>query len=54
MTKVAITRVTILVLDPHRDVGETIGDLLRSVGYRGVALPGIPFHEKWGSQAYRR
>jgi ferredoxin--NADP+ reductase len=22
--------------------------VFRSVGYRGVALPGVPFHEKWG------
>jgi ferredoxin--NADP+ reductase len=25
-----------------------IGLLFRSVGYRGVRLPGVPFHEKWG------
>jgi ferredoxin--NADP+ reductase len=25
-----------------------VGLVFRSVGYRGVALPGIPFHEKWG------
>lgn len=24
------------------------GLVFRSVGYRGVALPGVPFHEKWG------
>ena len=23
--------------------------LFRSVGYRGVPIPGVPFHEKWGS-----
>ena len=22
--------------------------MFRSVGYRGVALPGVPFHERWG------
>lgn len=22
--------------------------LFRSIGYRGVAIPGVPFHEKWG------
>ncbi len=29
---------------------ETIpaGLVFRSVGYRGVALPGVPFHERWG------
>jgi ferredoxin--NADP+ reductase len=26
-----------------------IGLVFRSVGYRGVALPGVPFYEKWGS-----
>jgi ferredoxin--NADP+ reductase len=32
------------------DRGETlpVGLVFRSVGYRGVALPGIPFHESWG------
>src|ERR1700675_3801710 len=25
-----------------------VGLVFRSVGYRGVPLPGIPFHEKWG------
>ena len=25
-----------------------IGLVFRSVGYRGVPLPGVPFHEKWG------
>jgi ferredoxin--NADP+ reductase len=25
-----------------------VGLVFRSVGYRGVALPGIPFHEEWG------
>ena len=25
-----------------------VGLVFRSVGYRGVALPGVPFHEKWG------
>jgi ferredoxin--NADP+ reductase len=25
-----------------------VGLVFRSVGYRGVALPGIPFHERWG------
>ncbi len=26
-----------------------VGLVFRSVGYRGVALPGVPFHEKWGT-----
>lgn len=25
-----------------------VGLLFRSVGYRGVPLPGVPFHERWG------
>ncbi|MFQ5791418.1 MAG: NADP oxidoreductase [Acidobacteriota bacterium] len=25
-----------------------LGLLFRSVGYRGVPLPGVPFHDKWG------
>jgi ferredoxin/flavodoxin---NADP+ reductase len=25
-----------------------LGLVFRSVGYRGVPLPGVPFHEKWG------
>jgi ferredoxin--NADP+ reductase len=25
-----------------------VGLVFRSVGYRGVPLPGVPFHEKWG------
>ena len=25
-----------------------VGLVFRSVGYRGVALPGLPFHESWG------
>jgi len=25
-----------------------VGLVFRSVGYRGVALPGVPFNEKWG------
>lgn len=25
------------------------GLIFRSVGYRGVAMPGVPFHEAWGS-----
>ncbi len=25
-----------------------VGLVFRSVGYRGVALPGLPFHERWG------
>lgn len=25
-----------------------VGLVFRSVGYRGVALPGVPFHERWG------
>jgi ferredoxin--NADP+ reductase len=25
-----------------------VGLVFRSVGYKGVALPGVPFHEKWG------
>ncbi|MDX1420814.1 MAG: FAD-dependent oxidoreductase [Rubricoccaceae bacterium] len=32
--------------------GETedvpVGLVFRSIGYRGVALPGVPFHERWG------
>ena len=24
------------------------GILFRSIGYRGVAMPGVPFHESWG------
>lgn len=33
------------------DQTETIpaGLVFRSVGYRGVALPGVPFYEKWGT-----
>ncbi|MFN0148105.1 MAG: FAD-dependent oxidoreductase [Dehalococcoidia bacterium] len=32
------------------DVFETLpaGLVFRSVGYRGTALPGVPFHERWG------
>jgi len=32
------------------DQSETLptGLVFRSVGYRGVALPGVPFHESWG------
>src|SRR5690606_4738215 len=26
-----------------------VGLVFRSVGYRGVALPGVPFHERWGT-----
>lgn len=26
----------------------SVGLVFRSVGYRGVALPGVPFYEKWG------
>lgn len=25
-----------------------VGLVFRSIGYRGVPLPGVPFHEKWG------
>ncbi len=25
-----------------------VGLVFRSIGYHGVALPGVPFHEKWG------
>jgi ferredoxin--NADP+ reductase len=25
-----------------------VGLVFRSVGYRGVPLPGVPFHERWG------
>ncbi len=25
------------------------GILFRSIGYRGVAIPGVPFHESWGT-----
>ncbi|MBP7691947.1 MAG: FAD-dependent oxidoreductase [Anaerolineales bacterium] len=25
-----------------------VGLVFRSVGYRGVALPGVPFHDRWG------
>ncbi len=28
--------------------GLPVGLVFRSVGYRGVALPGVPFHESWG------
>ncbi len=33
------------------DIYETLtaGVVFRSVGYRGVALPDIPFHERWGT-----
>jgi ferredoxin--NADP+ reductase len=34
---------------PTGDVEElSVGLLFRSVGYRGVPLPGVPFHEAWG------
>jgi ferredoxin--NADP+ reductase len=26
-----------------------VGLVFRSVGYRGVALPGVPFHDAWGT-----
>ena len=26
----------------------TCGLVFRSIGYRGVALPGVPFHDRWG------
>ena len=26
----------------------SVGLVFRSVGYRGVPLPGVPFHESWG------
>ena len=32
--------------DQHEDLD--VGLVFRSVGYRGVALPGVPFHERWG------
>ena len=36
-----------------RGTGETFaldcGILFRSIGYRGVGVPGVPFHEKWGT-----
>lgn len=36
-----------------RGTGETIeletGILFRSIGYRGVPVPGVPFHESWGT-----
>ena len=41
MTKATISCVTILVLDPHRDVGETIGELLQSVGYRALVATSL-------------
>ena len=25
-----------------------VGLVFRSIGYRGVPLPGVPFHERWG------
>ncbi|MGH9460886.1 MAG: FAD-dependent oxidoreductase [Vicinamibacteria bacterium] len=31
-----------------RFVDLPVGLVFRSVGYRGVPLPGVPFHEKWG------
>ena len=38
-----------LAAEPTDDM-ETIpaGLVFRSVGYRGVALPGVPFHDRWG------
>ncbi|GMV86001.1 MAG: NADPH-ferredoxin reductase FprA [Dehalococcoidia bacterium] len=38
-----------LAAEPTGDF-ETLpaGLVFRSVGYRGVALPGVPFHERWG------
>jgi ferredoxin--NADP+ reductase len=34
----------------HTDEHETIpvGIVFRSIGYRGVPLPGVPYHEDWG------
>ena len=36
-----------------RGTGENIemnaGILFRSIGYRGIAMPGVPFHENWGT-----
>jgi ferredoxin--NADP+ reductase len=32
--------------DQHEDL--QAGLVFRSVGYRGVALPGLPFHDRWG------
>jgi ferredoxin--NADP+ reductase len=33
-------------IDEHEEID--VGLVFRSVGYRGVRLPGVPFHEKWG------
>lgn len=36
-----------------RGTGETLeletGILFRSIGYRGIPIPGVPFHESWGT-----
>lgn len=36
-----------------RGTGETVeletGILFRSIGYRGVPIPGVPFHDNWGT-----
>ncbi|NIT62121.1 MAG: NADP oxidoreductase, partial [Aliifodinibius sp.] len=36
-----------------KGTGETIeiecGILFRSIGYNGVAIPGVPFYERWGT-----
>jgi ferredoxin--NADP+ reductase len=32
--------------DAHEELD--VGLVFRSVGYRGVALPGVPFYDKWG------
>jgi ferredoxin--NADP+ reductase len=32
--------------DEHEEID--VGLVFRSVGYRGVPLPGVPFHERWG------
>jgi ferredoxin--NADP+ reductase len=38
-----------LVARPTGDFEElSVGLVFRSVGYRGVALPGVPFHDRWG------
>jgi ferredoxin/flavodoxin---NADP+ reductase len=46
-----LTATPVGTLQP-RPTGETedlpVGLVFRSVGYKGVAIPGVPFHESWG------
>ncbi len=46
MSKPTTSRVTILVLEPHRDVGETIGELLQSVGYDALVATSVAEGER--------